>query len=66
MTEAVAEKKNAGRTRSRDGLVFKIVAYIFLALFCLWVLVPFYVIIITSLTSVTEIMSSIRFIWLQR
>ena len=66
MTEAVAEKKNAGRTRSRDGLVFKIVAYIFLALFCLWVLVPFYVIIITSLTSVTEIMSSIRFIWFPR
>ena len=63
MTKAATEKKNTGEPRRYEGLAFKIVAYIFLALFCLWVLVPFYVIIVTSLTSITELMSSIRFIW---
>ena len=62
-TDTRKEKRRSRAYRLREGLSFKIVSYVFLALFCVWVLLPFYVIVITSLTSITELMSSIRFIW---
>ncbi|MDE6398388.1 MAG: carbohydrate ABC transporter permease [Clostridiales bacterium] len=54
------EKK---RHKKINSLAFKIVAYIFLSLFLLCVLVPFYVILATSFTSFEEIMSTLDFIW---
>lgn len=55
--------KERKKRKSTEGLAFKIVAYCFLALFTLVVLVPFYVILITSFTSYEEIMSKLEFIW---
>ena len=60
MTETAIKKRPA---RRRDSVGFKIAAYLFMALFALWVLVPFYVILVTSFTSLNELMSSISFIW---
>lgn len=47
MTETAIKKRPA---RRRDSVGFKIAAYLFMALFALWVLVPFYVILVTSFT----------------
>lgn len=44
--------------------MFKIVAYVFLALYTLAIFVPFYVIIVTSLTTFEELMSRLEFIWI--
>ena len=46
-----------------ESPVFKIVAYLFLLCFTAGVLVPFYVVIATSITEYTEIMSAMEFIW---
>lgn len=46
-----------------ESPVFKIVAYLFLLCFTAGVLVPFYVVIATSITEYTEIMSTMEFIW---
>ena len=54
------QKKKAKKT---DALAFKIVTYVYLALFLLAVHVPFYVVVATSLTSYEEIMSKLEFIW---
>ena len=54
------EKK---KRKKINSLAFKIVAYLFLVIFLLCVLVPFYVILATSFTSYEEIMSTLEFIW---
>lgn len=52
------------KTKIKSGSVgFKIAAYAFLVLFALWVLIPFYVVVVTSVTSLEELMSSMKFIW---
>lgn len=58
-----AETPQKKKRKLPDSLGFKIAAYTFLALFTLNVLVPFYVIIVTSATSYEEIMSKLEFIW---
>ena len=55
---------NVKREKKHDSPVFKTVAYIFLALYTLAILVPFYVIIVTSLTTYEELMSKLEFIWI--
>lgn len=46
-----------------SSIGFRIVSYAFLILFALWVIVPFYVVLVTSVTSLEELMSSMKFIW---
>lgn len=51
-----------GKVKERS-IVFNVIAAVWLTLFTLALLIPFYVIIITSVTPNTEIMSSMNFIW---
>lgn len=64
MTDTMTKTKTHVRGKKHDSPVFKIVAYIFLALYTLAILVPFYVIIVTSLTTFEELMSRLEFIWI--
>ncbi|MDE6274244.1 MAG: carbohydrate ABC transporter permease [Clostridiales bacterium] len=56
------KKQGSGKTKDRSVL-FNVVSIIWLLLFSLTLLMPFYVIIITSFTPRLEIMSSMQFIW---
>lgn len=51
-----------GKVKERS-IVFNVIAAVWLTLFTLALLIPFYVIIITSVTPNTEIMSTMNFIW---
>ncbi len=64
MTDTMPKTKTPVRGKKHDSPVFKIVAYTFLALYTLAILVPFYVIIVTSLTTFEELMSRLEFIWI--
>ena len=64
MTDTMTKTKTPVRGKKHDSPVFKIVAYVFLALYTLAIFVPFYVIIVTSLTTFEELMSRLEFIWI--
>lgn len=56
------KKKGNGKVKEKS-VIFTVFSVIWITLFCLVLAVPFYVIIITSLTPYAEIMSSMKFIW---
>lgn len=58
--EELLRRKNKSK---RARLIGKIAVYILLGLYTVWVVFPFLVILITSLTSQTELDSSMHFIW---
>lgn len=66
---AVKENKTIKHRKSKDGKIkdrstaFTAVAIVWLTLFTLLLLLPFYVLIVTSFTPTTEIYSSMNFIW---
>lgn len=59
---AVRRKKNGKRAK----LIGKIVVYVLLGLYTLWVIFPFLVILITSFTSQEQLDASMHFIWLPK
>lgn len=65
MTHSVSAAHTLPHRKQRkiESPVFKTVAYLFLLCFTVGVLVPFYVVIATSITEYTEIMSTMEFIW---
>ena len=63
-------KTSAGSIQARAGgkpdsgrFVFRLLAYVYFAIFSLCILLPFYVMLKTSLTSNAESLSTMRFIW---
>ena len=61
MTDAKVLKAKGGRQVSR--CVWAAVIYLLLFLYLIWVLAPFLVIVLTSLTSDTEVMATMEFTW---
>ena len=61
MTDAKVLKAKGGRQVSRG--VWAAVIYLLLFLYLIWVLAPFLVIVLTSLTSNTEVMATMEFTW---